>query len=94
MPKQQDQEQQDERSQSDESSETMGAPDGTALETRPERLLIKDIAMKWILLCLLLCGCAGQRARITLTRIDGEPAISFEIEESKDRKQHAANKNK
>jgi hypothetical protein len=73
----------------------MGATDGSPLETRPERLLIKDIAMKWILLCLmLLCGCAGQRARITLTRIDGEPAISFEIEESKDRKQHAANKDK
>lgn len=42
---------------------------------------------KWILLVLCLCcGCAGHRTRVTLTRIDGEPAISFEIEESKDRK--------
>jgi hypothetical protein len=41
VPKQQDQEQQDERSQSEEPPETLGTADGATLETRPERLLIQ-----------------------------------------------------
>ena len=38
---------------------------------------------KWIVVLLLCCGCAGKKARVTITRVNGEPAISFEIEESK-----------
>lgn len=38
---------------------------------------------RWIFVLLLCCGCAGQKARVTITRVNGEPAISFEIEESK-----------
>lgn len=39
---------------------------------------------KWILLVLCLCsGCAGYRTRVTFTKIDGKPAVSFEIEESR-----------
>lgn len=39
--------------------------------------------MKWIVLLLFLacCGCATQRTKITLTRIDGQPALSIEFEE-------------
>jgi len=33
-----------------------------------------------LLLLLLLSGCAGQRARVTLTRVNGEPSISVEFE--------------
>lgn len=29
---------------------------------------------------LLLSGCAGQRARVVVTRLNGEPSVSFEIE--------------
>lgn len=37
---------------------------------------------KWILLLLVCCiGCAGQRVRVTVTRVHGEPAISVEFEE-------------
>lgn len=38
---------------------------------------------KWILLVCLLSGCAGYRTRVTFTKIDGKPAVSFEIEESR-----------
>ena len=39
---------------------------------------------RWILLVLCLCsGCAGYRTRVTFTKIDGKPAVSFEIEESR-----------
>ena len=37
---------------------------------------------KWILVGMLLfCGCASQRVRVTVTRINGEPAISVKFEE-------------
>lgn len=36
---------------------------------------------KWILLLALCGGCAGQRVRVTVTRVGGQPAISVEIEE-------------
>ena len=37
---------------------------------------------RWILLLglLLLSGCAGQRARVVVTRTNGEPSVSFEFE--------------
>jgi len=37
---------------------------------------------RWIVLLslLLLSGCAGQRARVVVTRINGEPSVSFEFE--------------
>gem|GEM_PF-4015325 len=38
---------------------------------------------RWILLVCLLSGCAGYRTRVTITKIDGKPAVSFEIEESR-----------
>jgi hypothetical protein len=39
--------------------------------------------LKWILSLgiVLFCGCAGQRTRITVTRVHGEPSISIEFEE-------------
>lgn len=36
---------------------------------------------KWILLGVLFCGCAGQKVRVTVTRVHGEPAVSIEFEE-------------
>lgn len=38
---------------------------------------------QWIALFVLLfvSGCASQRYRVTVTRINGEPAVSLEIEE-------------
>ncbi len=36
---------------------------------------------KWILLLLLCIGCASQRVRVTVTRLNGEPAFSIEFEE-------------
>lgn len=38
---------------------------------------------KWILLVVIgLCiGCASQRVRVTVTRVNGEPSISVEFEE-------------
>lgn len=38
---------------------------------------------RWILLLCLCSGCAGYRTRVTFTKIDGKPAISFEVEESR-----------
>jgi hypothetical protein len=37
---------------------------------------------KWILVVaiVLSCGCAGQRARVVVTRVNGEPSVSFEFE--------------
>jgi hypothetical protein len=37
----------------------------------------------WMLLIVfaLCCGCAGQRARVTITRAHGEPVIGIEFEE-------------
>jgi hypothetical protein len=39
--------------------------------------------MRWIALFLLVfvSGCASQRYRVTVTRVNGEPAVSLEIEE-------------
>ena len=34
------------------------------------------------LFLLLCCGCANHKAKIVITRVNGEPSISFEIEES------------
>jgi hypothetical protein len=43
------------------------------------------IMAKWMLLIIVgLCGCAGQRTRVTLTRVQGEPAISIEFEDAKE----------
>jgi hypothetical protein len=40
---------------------------------------------KWMLLIIVgLCGCAGQRTRVTFTRVQGEPAISIEFEDAKE----------
>jgi hypothetical protein len=40
---------------------------------------------KWMLLIIVgLGGCAGQRTRVTLTRVHGEPAISIEFEDAKE----------
>lgn len=36
---------------------------------------------KWILVLLLCCGCASHKAKIVITRVNGEPSISFEFEE-------------
>jgi hypothetical protein len=39
---------------------------------------------RWILLVLCLCsGCAGYRTRVTFTTVNGKPAVSFEVEESR-----------
>lgn len=40
---------------------------------------------RWILVvCLCLCsGCAGYRTRVTFTTVNGKPAVSFEVEESR-----------
>jgi hypothetical protein len=37
---------------------------------------------RWILVVTLVlcCGCAVQRARVVVTRFNGEPSVSFEIE--------------
>ena len=36
----------------------------------------------WMLIVFALCcGCAGQRARVTITRTHGEPVIGIEFEE-------------
>lgn len=37
---------------------------------------------RWISLLglLLLSGCAGQRAKVIVTRLNGEPSISLEFE--------------
>jgi hypothetical protein len=51
------------------------------------------------LFLLLCCGCANHRARVVITRVDGEPSISFEFEEketrvnNKSRKQLNSNNN-
>lgn len=33
-----------------------------------------------LLLVAALCGCATHNAKITITRINGEPSVSFEIQ--------------
>lgn len=39
---------------------------------------------KWILVVLCLCsGCAGYRTKVTFTTVNGKPAVSFEVEESR-----------
>ncbi len=47
---------------------------------------------KWILVLALAlsCGCAGQRARVVVTRVNGEPSVSFEIERQEI--EHVANR--
>lgn len=37
---------------------------------------------RWILISVVCCcGCATHKAKIVITRVHGEPAISVEIEE-------------
>lgn len=39
---------------------------------------------KCILVVLCLCsGCAGYRTKVTLTSVNGKPAVSFEVEEAR-----------
>lgn len=40
---------------------------------------------KWILLVVVcvFCGCASHRTKITVTRVDGQPAVSIEFEDRK-----------
>lgn len=39
---------------------------------------------KLVLLLVCLCsGCAGYRTRVTLTSVNGKPAVSFEVEEAR-----------
>lgn len=37
---------------------------------------------KWILVLLLCCGCASHKAKIVITRVNGEPSISLEFSET------------
>lgn len=34
---------------------------------------------------VLLSGCAGQRARVIVTRVNGEPSVSLEFEPTKEK---------
>lgn len=37
-------------------------------------------ALRLLVGLMLLGGCAGQRSRVVVTRLNGEPAVSFEFE--------------
>jgi uncharacterized protein YcfL len=37
---------------------------------------------KWIFVLLLCCGCASHKAKIVITRVNGEPSISLEFSET------------
>lgn len=42
---------------------------------------------RWMLLLglVLLSGCAGQRARVIVTRVNGEPSVSLEFEPTQEK---------